>query len=68
MIDNIENNINSTVNYVEQAKEETKQAVVYQKKARRVRNMKIFSNFNQQPLTRLTFRINFNFVFDCILF
>ena len=41
MIDNIENNINSTVNYVEQAKEETKQAVVYQKKARRVRNMKI---------------------------
>ncbi len=41
MIDNIENNINSTVNYVEQAKEETKQAVVYQKKARRVRNTKI---------------------------
>ena len=45
MIDNIENNINSTVNYVEQAKEETKQAVVYQKKARRVRNMKIIILF-----------------------
>ena len=41
MIDNIENNIRSTLDYVESAKEETKQAVVYQKKARRVRR----SNF-----------------------
>ena len=40
MIDNTENNINSTVDYVAQAKEETKQAAVYQKKARRVRKMK----------------------------
>ena len=37
MIDNIENNIMNTVNYVEVAKNETKAAVVFQKKARRVR-------------------------------
>jgi len=37
MIDNIERNILQTVDYVENAKTETKQAVVYQKKARRVR-------------------------------
>lgn len=37
MIDNIERNIMQTVDYVENAKQETKQAVVYQKKARRVR-------------------------------
>jgi t-SNARE complex subunit (syntaxin) len=37
MIDNIEKNMLSAVDYVEQAKAETKQAVVYQKKARRVR-------------------------------
>ena len=37
MIDNIERNILQTVDYVENAKTETKQAVTYQKKARRVR-------------------------------
>ena len=37
MIDNIERNIMSAVDYVEAAKTETKAAVVYQKKARRVR-------------------------------
>lgn len=37
MIDNIERNMSQAVDYVEQAKAETKQAVVYQKKARRVR-------------------------------
>ena len=37
MIDNIEKNLLSAVDYVEQAKNETKQAVVYQKSARRVR-------------------------------
>lgn len=36
MIDNIERNILQTVDYVENAKTETKQAVTYQKKARRV--------------------------------
>ena len=41
MIDNIENNMRSTCEYVEQAKAETKQAVVYQKAARRVRNLYI---------------------------
>lgn len=35
MIDNIERNMSQAVEYVEQAKSETKQAVVYQKKARR---------------------------------
>ncbi len=43
MIDNIENNMANTGNYVETAKNETKAAVVYQKKARRVR---IVLNFN----------------------
>ncbi|CAF0788128.1 unnamed protein product [Brachionus calyciflorus] len=37
MIDNIERNMSQATEYVEQAKSETKQAVVYQKKARRVR-------------------------------
>lgn len=37
MIDNIERNITQASEYVEQAKTETKQAVIYQKKARRVR-------------------------------
>ena len=37
MIDNIERNIMATVSYVEVAKNETKAAVVYQSKARRVR-------------------------------
>lgn len=37
MIDNIERNIGQATEYVEQAKIETKQAVTYQKKARRVR-------------------------------
>lgn len=37
MIDNIERNITQATEYVEQAKTETKQAVIYQKKARRVR-------------------------------
>jgi syntaxin 1A len=45
MIDNIENNINSTVDYVESAKVETKQAVVYQKKARRKKICIIISVF-----------------------
>jgi len=35
MIDNIENNMQNTQNYVEVAKNETKAAVVYQSKARR---------------------------------
>lgn len=35
MIDNIENNMMNTVQYVETAKEETQKAVVYKKKARR---------------------------------
>lgn len=35
MIDNIENNMSNTANYVEVAKNETKAAVVYQSKARR---------------------------------
>jgi hypothetical protein len=37
MIDNIERNMSQAVDYVEQAKTETKTAVIYQKKARRVR-------------------------------
>ena len=37
MIDNIERNMSQAVDYVEQAKTETKAAVIYQKKARRVR-------------------------------
>lgn len=37
MIDNIERNFAQAAEYVAQAKNETKQAVVYQKKARRVR-------------------------------
>lgn len=41
MIDNIERNILATVDYVESAKTETKQAVTYQKKARRVRLINI---------------------------
>ena len=36
MIDNIENNITKTQDYVEEAKKETASAVVYQSKARRV--------------------------------
>lgn len=42
MIDNIERNILQTVDYVENAKTETKQAVTYQKKARRVRLTTIY--------------------------
>jgi syntaxin 1B/2/3 len=37
MIDNIERNMSQATDYVEQAKTETKQAVIYQSKARRVR-------------------------------
>lgn len=37
MIDNVESNMANTANYVEVAKNETKAAVVYKKKARRVR-------------------------------
>jgi hypothetical protein len=37
MIDNIESNILNTQNYVEEAKKQTKEAVVFQAKARRVR-------------------------------
>ena len=37
VIDNIAKNMQSTVEYVEQAKEETKKAIVYQTKARKVR-------------------------------
>jgi t-SNARE complex subunit (syntaxin) len=45
MIDNIENNMMNTVQYVETAKEETQKAVVYKKKARRVRIEIILSLF-----------------------
>ena len=45
MIDNIENNMMNTVQYVEVAKQETKAAVVYQKKARRVRFTFLFKDF-----------------------
>ena len=37
MIDNIAKNMQSTVEYVTEAKEETKKAVEFQSKARRVR-------------------------------
>lgn len=37
MIDNIERNISQTVDYVQSAKKETKTAVEFQSKARRVR-------------------------------
>lgn len=46
MIDNIEKNMLSAVEYVEQAKQETKQAVVYQKSARRVRCSLFFLLFH----------------------
>lgn len=36
MVNNIERNVVSAVDYVEQAKEETKKAIKYQSKARRV--------------------------------
>ena len=44
MIDNIERNMSAAVDYVEQAKTETKAAVVYQKKARRVRILNSYNN------------------------
>ena len=37
MIDNIAKNMQTTIEYIEEAKEETKKAVVFQGKARRVR-------------------------------
>ena len=40
MIDSIAKNMMSAVDYVEQAKTETTKAVVFQKKARRVRRKK----------------------------
>ena len=44
MIDNIAKNMQTTIEYIEEAKEETKKAVVFQGKARRVR-MTFFFNF-----------------------
>lgn len=41
LIQNIENNVSQTVDYVQTAKVETEKAVVYQSKARRVSNFKI---------------------------
>jgi len=38
MIDRIEYNVEKSVDYVESAKQDTKKAVKYQSKARRVRN------------------------------
>ncbi|RNA22046.1 syntaxin-1A isoform X2, partial [Brachionus plicatilis] len=43
MIDNIERNIGQATEYVEQAKTETKQAVIYQKAARRNDNYEAYS-------------------------
>ena len=37
VIDNIAKNMQTTIEYIEEAKEETKKAVVFQGKARRVR-------------------------------
>lgn len=42
MIDNIENNMQNTLSYVEVANKETKAAVEYQTKARRVSFIKMF--------------------------
>ena len=53
MIDNIERNIMATVSYVEVAKNETKAAVVYQSKARRVRDNFKISSFSSFSLTNL---------------
>ncbi len=50
MIDNIERNIMATVAYVEQANIETKAAVVYQSKARRV-SIKFSKKKKTQKLT-----------------
>ena len=47
MIDNIEQNMTRATEYVEQAKTETKQAVVYQKKARRVRIILVHISYNK---------------------
>lgn len=38
MVNNIEKNVENATDYIEHAKEETKKAVKYQSKSRRVRN------------------------------
>ena len=53
VIDNIAKNMQTTVEYIEEAKEETKKAVVFQGKARRV---------------RMTFFFIFGFKFDFYFF
>jgi hypothetical protein len=54
----------ATVAYVEQANKETKQAVVFQSKARRVS----FTNSNLQKEKRITAETNFRFYFFLLLF
>ncbi len=65
MIDNIENNMANTSNYVEVAKNETKAAVVYQKKARRVRILAflILSEAEKQKMLEIMFAIRLVFDF-----
>ncbi len=65
MIDNIENNMANTSNYVEVAKNETKAAVVYQKKARRVRILAflILTEAEKQKMLEIMFAIRLVFDF-----
>lgn len=50
MINNIETNVNSAVEYVHAGKIETKKAVRYQKQARRVRLFPSFSSLFKSSL------------------
>ena len=52
MIDRIEYNVEQAVDYVETAKQDTKKAVKYQSKARRVSAVYIYSFFLSQVTKR----------------
>lgn len=60
MVNRIEHNINQSSNYVEKAKENTQQAVTYQKKARKVQQIYSFVSvsFSKWSLHHRSFKIN----------